>query len=491
MKVMITYPPLSGKGFPLLSQNRQFQWFNNPTLLYPLIPASAATLIDKRGYEVIWKDAIAERVEWDEYVQFIKNKKPGIVAIETKTPVIKHHWKIIDELKKASPGTKFVIMGDHVTAFPEESLKKSEGLDYVITGGDFDFSLLGICDFLSGKEKKLPAGVWYRENDKIKNTGKFQLNHNLNDLPLIDRELTKGYLYNVEYNIKVRPFAYTMAGRDCPYHKCTFCAWPVLFPLFRTRSPESLLDEIGMLIDKYGVKEVFDDTGTFPPGEWLRRFCNGMIERGYNKKVKISCNMRADYINEKDAKLMHKAGFRLLKMGLESGNQKTLDRINKGITVEQIIKSCEIAKKAGLEVHLTMIVGYPWETKKDAMKTFELAKFLMTTGRADVLQSTVLVPYPGTPLWEEGLKNNWFRFDPYDYERYDMKEPVFKTPGMTPEEVMGICTMIYKIFIKPRYVLKRVMGIRSLEDVKYLLRGAKAVIGHMKDFSKNDAKKKR
>ncbi len=482
---MITYPPIeSEKGFPLLSQNRQFQWFNNPTLLFPVIPASAATLLDSKGYDVVWLDAIAEGLPYDEYVEFFRRESPDLVAIETKTPVIRRHWIIINELKKISPKTRFVLMGDHATALPKESLEECAGLDFVITGGDYDFFLLDLCDYLSKKSKKPPHGLWYRKGDAIKNTGRFQLSHNLDDLPFIDRELTKGSLYNVEYNIKARPFAYTMAGRDCPYHKCKFCAWPILFPTFRTRSPDNVLDEIGMLIERYGVKEVFDDTGTFPPGAWLNKFCKGMIDRGYNKRIRFSCNMRVDYINGENARMMREAGFRLLKVGLESANQTTLDRINKGIKVEQITQACKIAKRVGLEIHLTMIVGYPWETKGETMETMELAKELMTSGKADVLQSTVLVPYPGTPLWKEGLKEGWFRFDPASYERYDMSEPVFKTPDMSSGDVMEMCNSIYRSFVTPGYIMRRLVEIRSWNDIKYLLRGFKAVLGHMKDFSR-------
>ena len=484
MKVMITYPPLSTeKGFPLLSQNRQFQWFNNPAILYPMIPASAATLLDRNGYEVIWKDAIAEGYSYKDYIEFFEEQKPDLAAIETKTPVIKQHWRIINELKSISPKTKFVLMGDHVTALPEESLEKCDALDYVIPGGDYDFSLLELCNSLT-KGARLPEGLWYRENGEVRDNGRFELNHNLDALPFIDRELTKGYLYNKEYNIKKRPFAYTMAGRDCPYHKCKFCSWTTLFPTFRARTPENLLDEIGILIERYGVKEIFDDTGTFPAGNWLEEFCQGMIARGYNKKISFSCNMRVDYITEENAKLMKKAGFRLLKVGLESANQETLDRINKNIKVEQITEACRIAKNAGLDVHLTMIVGYPWETKEEALNTLGLAKILMTSGLADVLQSTVLIPYPGTPLHKEGVDNKWFRFNTEEYERYDMAEPVFKSVDMTAEEVMGICNMIYQIFLSPKYVFRHITKIKSLEDVKYTLGGVKAVVGHLRDFSR-------
>jgi radical SAM superfamily enzyme YgiQ (UPF0313 family) len=179
---------------------------------------------------------------------------------------------------------------------------------------------------------------------------------------------------------------------------------------------------------------------------------------------------------------MKKASFRLLKFGLESANQETLDRLNKNIKVKDIIEGCEMAKKAGLTVHLTMIVGYPWETKENALKTFRLAKKLMQTGKADVLQSTILIPYPGTPLWNEAKKNNWFLFNYLDYKRYDMSEPVLKTKNSDANEVAKICGKIYTIFLTPQYVVARLKNIKNWEDVKFNLRGVKAVLGHLKDF---------
>lgn len=484
MKVMITYPPLqNAKGFPLLSQNRQFQWYNNFTALYPIVSASAATLLRENDFEVVWKDAIVERMDENDFLSFFETQSPDLVAIETKTPIIKSHWHIINKLKKLNPETKFVLMGDHVTALPKESLDAYTSLNYVITGGDYDFSLLELAKNLEyGTD--LPKGLWYREGDKIKNTGQFELSGDLNSLPFIDRKLTKFQLYE-EFNIKYKPFAYVMAGRDCPYHKCTFCAWTTIYPGFRVRSTENFLDEIGILIEKYGIKEIFDDTGTFPSGRWLERFCEGMIERGYNEEISFSCNFRFDYLKEENAKLMKKAGFRLIKAGLESANQNTLDRINKGIKVEDIKYGCEIAKKVGLDVHLAMIVGYPWETKKEAFNTLKLAKKLMTSGAAEVLQATVLIPYPGTALHQQALENDWFRIDPKDYDRYDMTETVLKTQDMTPKEVMEICDRIYKdIFLSPEYIIRHLANIRSLYDVKYILRGLKAVIGHVKDFKR-------
>ncbi len=489
MKISISYPPLSGvNGTPMISQNRQYQVFSAPTFIYPVVPAYAATLLGNAGYDVFWDDGIAEEKTYNRWLTDLERTHPDVIMIETKTPVVKKHWSIISDVKKVLPASKIVLVGDHVTALPQESMEQSN-VDFILTGGDYDFLLLNLVNFLNGKAKQLEPGIWYRENGSIKNTEQFKLNHSLDDLPHINRDLTKWRLYSERNgNFKVTPGAYTMAGRDCWWRKdggCTFCSWPTLYPTFRAMKPERLADEIGLLIENYGVKSVFDDTGCFPAGEWLRRFANLMIERGYNKKVQFSCNMRFGALTRDDYRLMKKAGFRMLLFGVESGSQATLDRLNKGTQIDDIMNECRIPREEGLEPHITIMVGYPWETRQDALSTLNVAKTMMQKGWAVTLQSTVVIPYPGSKLYAEALKNGWFRVDPKDYERFDMKEPVMTTPDMTPEEVMKLCDEIYKVFLTPQYMLKQLVRIRSLRDVKYSVKGAAKVLGHVKDFAKD------
>src|SRR3990170_1401498 len=483
MRISISYPPIPGiKGTPMISQNRQYQVFSAPAFIYPVVPAYAATLLGNAGYEVVWDDGIAEEKTYNQWLSNLEKSNPDVVMIETKTPVVKKHWSIIGGIKKVVPGSKVVLVGDHVTALPQESMEKSQ-TDFVLTGGDYDFLLLNLVNFLDGKTGKLESGIWCRDNNGIRNTGQFQLNHNLDDLSNIDRDLTKWRLYSERNgNFKVTPGAYTMAGRDCWWRKnggCTFCSWPTLYPTFRARKPELIANEVGLLIEKYGVKTVFDDTGCFPVGAWLRKFARLLIDRGYNDEVQFSCNMRFGALTRDDYRLIKKAGFRMLLFGVESGSQATLDRLNKGTTVEGIVNECKVPREEGLEPHITIMVGYPWETRQDAMSTLNVAKMLMQKGWAVTLQSTVVIPYPGSKLYAEALKNGWFRVDPTDYERFDMKEPVMSTPDMTPEEVMKLCDEIYKVFLSPQYMLKQLVRIRSLKDVKYSVKGAVKVLGHV------------
>jgi radical SAM superfamily enzyme YgiQ (UPF0313 family) len=310
----------------------------------------------------------------------------------------------------------------------------------------------------------------------------------LNALPFVDRELTKWRLYSDKNgNFKGTPGTYTMVGRDCWWRKnggCTFCSWPTLYPTYRVRNPELLVEEIEKLVGKHRVKEVFDDTGTFPVGNWLKRFANLMIERGYNEKIRFSCNMRFGALTRDDYRLMRKAGFRMLLFGVESACQETLDRLNKGTKVEGIIEECKVAVEEGLEPHITIMIGYPWETRDNALATLKLARMLMENGRAVTLQSTIIMPYPGTKLYDEALENKWFRVDPKNYDCFDMAEPVLNTLDMAPDEIMKICDEIYKVFLSPKYILKHLIRMRSLRDVQYSVKGAAKVLGHVKDFAR-------
>ena len=479
MKISISYPPIeSSKGVPLLSQNRQFNWFNHPSYIYPMVPAYAATLLHQDGYEVTWDDGIAEGFTYPQYIERIIKEQPDIIAIETKTPIIKNYWRTVNHLKEVLPQTKVVLVGDHVTALPQESLRSSD-VDYVLTGGDYDFLLLNLCRHLTRGEE-LEPGIWCREDGEIKSTGSFKLNHDLNTLPFINRELTKWWLYSEKNgNYKALPGTYTMVGRDCWWGKCTFCAWTGLYPKFRVRSPESLLNEIGALIKNHKVREIFDDTGSFPAGGWLEQFCAGMIERGYNQKVRLGCNMRFGTLNQQQYNLMRKAGFRCLLFGLESAQQETLNRLNKGIKVSDVVDGARMAKEAGLEPHLTIMVGYSWETKEDVMETIALAKDLFQRGYIDTLQATILIPYPGTALFQYCQENDLLTTR--EWEQYDMRQVVIKTP-LNEEDLKRATQNMYKVFFTPKYIFRRLTSIRSFDDIKFIQRGLSAIFGHLKDF---------
>jgi radical SAM superfamily enzyme YgiQ (UPF0313 family) len=482
MRILVTYPPIeSAKGTPMLTQNRQFQWFNDPSYLYPCVPASMATLLQEDGHDVVWVDCIAERKDWAQFARIVEDQKPELVLMETKSPVVRRHWELVDRIKALSPGAKCVLMGDHITGNPVETMEKSN-TDFCFTGGDWDFLAQNLANHLT-KGDALEGGIYYRNDDgTFASTGPYKDLGDLNALPFIDRDLTNAHLYFEKWKKRL-PFLWTMAGRDCPYGRCTFCSWTVTYPSFRTMSPERLCDEMEFLIARYGAKNIFDDTGALPTGNWLIRLCNEMIDRKINEEIIFDCNFRFDYFTDKNTQLMKKAGFRKLILGIESASERTIDILDKSLTREQIIEGCKMATSAGLQPHLTMMVGYPWETREDAYETLKLAKYLMHNGLAHHLQATVVMPYPGTPLFELCNRNGWIRFDETDYERYDMTEPVCVLTDMGEEEVVQMAGQFYKLFMHPKFLANQLRHLNSIEDMDYMFRGAKAIFGHIKDFA--------
>ena len=225
-----------------------------------------------------------------------------------------------------------------------------------------------------------------------------------------------------------------------------------------------------------------DDSGAFPVGEWLHTFCQGMIDRGYNKKVIMDCNMRFSMLTLEEYKLMKKAGFRFVLFGLESANQATLDRINKGEKIETMIESCRLAKQAGLSPHVTIMFGYPWETAGDIANTVKLGQELLKKGYAHSLQATIVIPYPGTPLNKECKENGWLTTE--DYEEYDMRRPVMKTP-VGDDALKEAVQAVYKFAFNPEFLARRVAGIRSIDDIKFFVHAGRQVMGHLLDFKKS------
>ena len=276
----------------------------------------------------------------------------------------------------------------------------------------------------------------------------FQIDIPFEKLPFPDRVFTdaKNKRWQSYGNYKLNPATHMMASNLCWWGKCTFCVDTAKLEAGEkrgVRSVDHVLEEIDDLI-KYGYREVFDDSGTFPIGEWLEKFCYRMIVSGRNKKIVLGCNMKP--ISEKVVpfKLMKEAGFRFILVGVESANQKTIDKIRKGQESEKVVENMKSMNDAGLEVHLTSMFGYPWETHEDNMRTVNEIHYLLRKGYVKTAQASVFMP-----------------------------------PRTAPEpnaEAQKYIQMVYDIYKDPRYWVRKILDIKRWADVTYLLKR----IGHVK-----------
>lgn len=262
------------------------------------------------------------------------------------------------------------------------------------------------------------------------------------DLPAPDRKFTRYQDYQDNGNFKYLPATYIQAARDCWYHKCNFCAWAKKYPVCETRKVEDVIREIKECVD-LGFREIFDDSGTFPVGQWLKEFCSLMITYGLNKQVTLGCNMRFGALDLEDFTLMKRAGFRMVLWGLESVNQSTLDRLNKGIRVETAYVDLSLANKAGLWNHVAVMFGYPWESYEEQKETFDFVKRGLLTNKIKTAQASI---YDVLNSAGNIVKNSY---------SYDFRKKV------------------YALYHDPRYLWHRIKEIRNFDDVDYYLRGVK------------------
>ena len=452
MRLALCYPPIpSAKGTPLLSQNRQFQWFHRPTAIYPVVPASAATLLRAHGHDVLWLDGIARGLSPEAFRRELEAWRPDAVFLETKTPVVRFHWQWVRELKRRLPGCLVAMGGDHVSALPGET-RQNAPVDFLVAGGDYDFALLGWAE-----GRTVPV--------------------DLAALPQIDRALTRWRDYAFRNGNFLRtPGAYVMSARDCWHGKCTFCSWAALYPTYRVRPVAHVLDEIAGLAD-LGAREVMDDAGSQPTGAWLRAFCEGLLARGLDRRLRLDCNQRFGALRAEDYRLMRRAGYRMVLFGVESANQATLDRLNKRLSPEQVEEGARLASEAGLDVHITLMFGYPWETADDARRTAELGRALLRRGHAATLQATWLVPYPGTPLFRQLQASGDLLT--LDWDAYDMRGPVMRCP-LSEAETKALIAYAYRGHLQPAALLRQ--AARMATHPAYLLKAARALLAHLRDF---------
>ena len=477
MRICIGYPSLQGlNGYPQVGQNRQYQVFTAPAFIFPVVPAMAATRLKRAGHTVLWSDGPAEGLAWPQQLQHIRSFQPDVLAWEVKTPTVKHAWPRINEVKHALPRCTTVLMGDHITALPQESLDESH-VDVCLTGGDYDFGLVELVKRLEAGQSV--SGIFHHPT-----TG------DLKTLPVLDRELTKWRLYGYAKgsgNYKYLPGTHGAVGRDCWWRHdggCTFCSWTNTFKNWRVGTVDQFMADVESCV-RLGIREYFDDTGTFPIGQWLHECCERLMKFNHGKRhgcgrITIGCNMRPGALTQAEYELMGRAGFRFILYGLESANHATLVKINKGQREDDMLKTAQMAKRAGLEPHVTCMVGYPWETKEQALKTIRLTQDLFARGWIDTLQATICMPYPGTALFKQCQEHGWLRTT--DWTDYGMDRPVMTCP-MSDEEVLAMTRGIYKSFVTPKFVLRKLVSVRTRDDLKFLARGARLLAGHLLDFS--------
>ncbi len=425
----------------------------------PLGLAWIAAVLEKAGHKVKIIDTPTLRVTTDEFIREVKAWKPDVIGISIQTPTAPRAYKVMSYLKEEMPDVPIIVGGIHPTFLYEEAL--NNGADVVVRF-EGEYTTLELVnkierEGLNDDVLKGIDGIAFRARDgKVVVTKRRSYIHDLDELPWPARHLLPMDKYTVFGKpIKV---AHVMASRGCPYG-CAYCSTSYFWGRrIRFRSAKNVADEIEYLVDKYGIKTVVftDDELTVN-----RRFVYGLVkemkERGLD--VTFACGSRVDHVDREYLKFLYENGFTALYFGVESASQETLDRIGKGIRVEQAIKVFRWVKELGGFAAGSFILGFPWETLEDMRKTVELAIKLDPS----YAQFTVLTPYPGTPMFDFAVKHGLIV--DWNWEHYTTIRPVMKGFHFTAKELGKMLMYAYRRFYLRLSFLLRELRAGRLKDL--------------------------
>ncbi len=467
MRVAISYPPIVNEQgqVAMVSQNRNVQYFVKPTFLLPVIHAQAATWLRDLGVEVKWDDGNARALEFEDWYRELLAWQPDMVVFESTTPVMKFYWRLIDRLKGDRPKCIVVMTGYHSMRMPGETLDLS-ATDIVLRSNHIDFVLRRLVPYIAEHDDwRLTCdveGLHIRVDEKtVRDTGTFRRVEALDDSPDVDRDLVEWKRYAYENgNFLQTPGTYaTSVIRDCTFGKCTFCRYNGPDLTFSVRSVERSLDEYQRLIEDYGVREIFDDSGVWYRGEQARAFARGIIDRGLHKRgVYFGINTRFAYLDEETIALLGKANFRFILVGLEAADSETLNRLHKGYLPEQAFQNLRWFTKYGLQPHLTIMVGYHWQNQEMLDLTVKTVRDLMFKGLARTLQVTYCTPLDFTPYHLECVNEGLMLTD--DYDDFDMSRIIVKTP-LPAEEYAEAVRRMYGVAVDPRFIARQLRFLAS------------------------------
>ena len=450
-KVLLIFPPQN------LEERYAHSMGNVGGFLPPLGLLYMAAVLEKGGHTVNIMDCPVNDYRINHIIEKIASFKPDVIGLGAITSLANVTKGIVSRIKKDFPDVTIMIGGPHATILPQE-LASFEGVDIVLVD-EADGVINDIITDLP-KYKKM----------KIVQCGKVK---DLDALPYPARHLVEMKKYtSLPNSYKTTPHVHQMVtSRGCPY-TCTFCFDAL--GKFRQRSVSNVIGEIKQLMDLYGYKEIafWDDILTLNK-KWVYEFCDALDNEGI--KLVWSCYTRLNLVDLPLLKRMKEAGCWNIFYGIEAGDQELLDNMKKLMKLDDMRKAVRWTQEAGIEIRGSFMVGLPGETPEKARKTIDFAIEL----EPDYAQFSICTPYPGTQLW-----NTYKQYGTLDktYMDYHGWSPVFVPFGYkNKEELMAIHKEAFKRFyMRPKYVLGRLLKLRSWNDIKRGFDGLRVVMGMLK-----------
>jgi anaerobic magnesium-protoporphyrin IX monomethyl ester cyclase len=389
MKVLLIHPPamdIYGRFKPAARLAAQPQM--------PLGILYIGAVLEEAGHQVSILDGDVDQMGPAELGEYVAEKGPDVVGVSATTPVYAMANRLLKEIKLKCPSAITILGGFHLTALPEATMAESP-TDLGIYGEGEETIVELVRALEQGRPAHNISGLLYREDSRLRITPPRPQIESLDRLPLPARHLLRHdrYLWSVPGKGLV-PVTTIMTQRGCPF-QCVFCGVKTMFPRVQYRAVERVVDELEQIDRELGIHHVqfSDDTLTLQTEKTV-----AMCQEIRRRKLDLTWEgyTRADRISKDLLRTMKNAGLVRLSFGVESGDQRILEAVKKGTTLEQYRQAYEWCRELSLETRCSVMLGHPFETAETVKKTIDFVCSLPI----DQAYINIATPYPGTALLE-------------------------------------------------------------------------------------------
>lgn len=457
MRVLFVQPDMTfKKSHPLV--------FKGFAATIPLGLAYMAAYLEKGGHKV---DILDYQIGDYDISAEIKRLKPDILGISICSPAVPHAFNIAKAARLVSPKLTIVAGGAHISAYGERILKDCSAIDILVIG-EGELTILELTNKIEkGDVIKDIKGIVYRSEDEFISTGNRPLINDLSQLPMMPLHLFDlNKYYPLPGTFKRLPSLAMSTSRGCPF-KCTFCNSKGIWGnSVRMRPAKAVVDEIEYVVNTYNVKEIYfvDELFTMKRSNVVT-FCEELIKREI--KIGWKCCSRVDTVDRELLQLMKRSGCFLISFGVESGDDKILGVMKKGISADKVRETFKIGKEVGIQRMAFFILNSYGETRETIQKTISLSKEI----KPDFVNFELFKPFPGIEMRkliedDSACKINWKIWD--DWDEFTVGNRIFYTQNDVDELYLK---QVYEKAIKgfyfnPFFILKSLIHMRSYQQFK-------------------------
>jgi len=429
-----------------------------------------ASAVRRAGHSVSLLDCAKEGLGAAGFANTLAALQPRIIGIQFHSSDYPAITEMLPLVRRALPGAVVVLGGAHPTSDPENVLAEFPLADYAFRGeAEQGFSIL--VSRVMGKGAvpldSIPGLIHREAQGTVVNKGVLEEDLDALGFPAWDLmdPRTYGYAPQAAFS-RHFPLAPISTMRGCPCH-CSFCTVPEISGRkLRKRSVGHVIEEIKLLKRNFGVREIhiIDDAFTSDRTR-VMAFCDALIKEKLSISFTFPNGVRLDTLDREMLLRMKGAGLEFFSVGVESGSDRILKDMHKGLTRALIEEKLSLVREAGLEVNAFFILGYPGETREDILSTIAFSKQLPIR-RA---QFSLFKAYPGTPLSKRLLETG--RITGFNYKAFSFHKVDVVPDGMTADELKALQRKAFLTFyLRPGVLFAILKEIRSWRHLKFIIK---------------------